>query len=480
MLAEADTLPGRELAGYQLTGVVGKGGMSTVYLGQRADDADTKYAIKVLQESPGVTGSHATFRTRFHREAEAATSLRHDHILPVLDYGEWRGLPYMVMPLATGGTLGKRLAAEPGPFPLAAAAAYAVELASALDYAHQHGVVHRDVKPSNALLDGQERLLLADFGIARIYEQSIRGDEATTLTCTGEVLGTPCYMAPEQFQGQRVGPAADIYALGVVLYLLATSRLPFEGETLLAIGMAHVHGTPISPQLLRPDLPVPAAAAILAALAKDPAWRFDGAGTLARAFAAGVEGRWTPENRARASAQVQELTHPNSPSSPSTGERAEGWASASSLRTGLAALAAVVLLGSGIAAAQAVQPGGLLSASPTSQSNVVGASVPERLPATATSSRTLAAAIRYDGSQVYLLWPDGSRRWTVWLDATLAGPPVVRGDVVYVTTASGTRYTLRASDGKILTRVPATVKHGKGKDYHGGDGGGGGDNEGDD
>jgi hypothetical protein len=469
MLAEADTLLGRELAGYRLTKVVGRGGMSTVYLGRRIDDDNAEAAIKVLQESPG---GHATSHTRFCREAQTVASLQHDHILPVLDYGEWQGLSYMVMPLAAGGTLRRRLASTPGPFPLAVAAAYAVQLASALDYAHQHTIVHGDVKPSNVLLDGQGRLLLADFGLARHFARPLYGDEATTLTSPDEVLGTPDYMAPEQFLGHSVGPAADIYALGVVLYLLATGLLPFEGETPVAVGIAHLHDIPLSPRLFRADLPAPAAAAILCALAKNPVRRFASAGTLAQAFAAGIEERWTAENRAHARMLERQRRSGTSARSKTARSRGPARAPARSFRTSLAALAGVVLLASGLAAALAVQRESLWSATPTSQVQVVSATVPERLPATATYDRGADVVMRYSGSQVWALWPDGSRRWTVWVDAALAGPPMVQGDLVALTTVIGTRYTVRANDGAILSRVLAAVTPATGKGHHGGKGDG--------
>ena len=481
MLTEgSDTFFGREFAGYRLTGVLGNGGTSTVYRAERIDDPRDESAIKVLREYPAVTGAHANFRSRFYREAETASSLRHDHILPVLDYGEWQELPYMVMPLATGGTLGTLITRFRSQFVLADAATYATQLASALDYAHQHGIVHRDVKPANALLNEQGNLLLADFGIARLYEHSAHESQATTLTYDGEVIGTPYYMAPEQLQGLRVGPAADIYALGVVLYLLVTGRLPFEGETPLAVGMAHLNETPLSPQLLRPDLPIPAAAAILTALSKDSLYRFESAGSLALAFTEGVAENWTAENRERANSLDGDSTFPAPVSS--WLERSRGGIKRLSpaRRAGLIAVTAAMLLG-GSVAAQAILNGDLLSAPQTSQIPVVHASAQE---ATRGAS---AVIIRSDGPQVFALWPDDSRRWTVWLDGALSGSPVVRGDNVYLTTVNGTRYTLSASSGEILTRTPVTIKqngqnnqgdqgdqgkHGKG---HGHDGGNGGD-----
>lgn len=477
-LTGAETLLGSEIAGYRITGVMGGGGMSIVYRGQRVhaeDDDHAEYAIKVLREIPGISGSHATFRARFYREAETAASLRHHHILPVLDYGEYQGLPYMVMPLATGGTLSSCIASAPGQLPLADVATYAVQLASALDCAHRFGIVHRDVKPSNTLLDDQGRLLLADFGIARLYEQSYnQEEEATTLTSSGEVLGTPNYMAPEQFQGKHVGPAVDIYAFGVVLYLLVTGRLPFEGETPLALGMAHLYDTPLSPRLLRPDLPVPAAAAILGALAKDPSRRFESAGDLADAFVTGVEGRWTEENRERAYALERESTQP---SRDHADRKASGIAvrrPAFSPRTALVTIAALLLLGGGIATTQAAQTGGFHSTA-TSQSVITDVSAQERVSATAIRANALASLIRFNGAKVYALWPDGSLRWTMWVDSALSGPPQLRGDLVYVSTVSGTKYVLRASDGGIVSRVPAPVvpsnNSGQGNDHSGSGGG---------
>ena len=483
MVAEARVLLGREFAGYRLTEIVGQGDMSTVYHGRRVDDEYADAAVKVLRASPDVPGGHATFRTRFFREAQTVAALRHDHIISVLDYGEWQGMPYMVMPLATGGTLAGRLATTPHAFPLAAAAEYAIQLASALDHAHWHGIVHRDVKPSNALLDAQGRLLLADFGIARLYTPSARGEQATALTAltsAGEIMGTPSYMAPEQFRGQRIGPAADIYALGVVLYLCATGRLPFEGETPVAVGMAHLWDIPLSPQLLRPELPAPAAAAILGALAKDPAWRFDSAGTLAGAFAAGVAGRWTAENRVHARDLGWDQTPPYRVESGPTGAGRQATASSRPLRLGMVAVAVVALLIIAIAFMPTVQNGGLPSASARSKSAAAVVGAAERL---ATSGRGPTLVVRYDGAQVYALWPDGSRRWTVWADGALVGPPTIRDDVVALTTVRGTRYTVRASDGAILTRVvatatPGTATPGTGKG-HGDNGHSGNDGKGD-
>jgi serine/threonine protein kinase len=455
MLAEVPTLLGHEFAGYHLAAILGQGGMSTVYCGRRRDADDPDVALKVLQVSPDMPRGRVTFHTRFRREAQIVSSLAHDHIMPVLEFGEWQDMPYMVMPLAIGGTLTSHLAAMSGPTLLADASAFVSQLASALDYAHAHGIVHRDVKPSNALLNEQGQLLLADFGIARMYSGAASQRQATTLTSAGEIVGTPSYMAPEQFERQEVSPAADIYALGVVLYLLTTGRLPVEGETPLAIGTAHLHARPVSPQWFRSDLPVPAAAAILCALEKDPTRRFASAGALADAFAAGIQGYWTAENCELASPRSGNQT----PTTPNTvvGHRPfQGSASPRyTLRKGLATLAIGALVTAGVATAQVTQHRGLLSLISNFQSSVVGVSGSERGPAAPTSDAS-AVVIGYDGAQVYALWPEGTRRWTLWTDGTVVSPPQLNGNIVSVTTVKGTRYSIRASDGAVLTRVLAT------------------------
>ncbi len=455
MLAEIPTLLGHEFAGYRLTAILGQGGMSTVYSGRRMEVDGPDVALKVLQVSSDMPRGRVTFHTRFRREAQIVSSLEHDHIMPVLEFGEWQDRPYMVMPLATGGTLASHLAATSGPMLLGDASAFAAQLASALDYAHAHGIVHRDVKPSNALLNQQGQLLLGDFGIARMYSGVASEQQTTTLTSAGELVGTPSYMAPEQFAQREVGPTADIYALGVVLYLLTTGRLPFEGETPLAIGTAHLHARPVSPQLLRSDLPVPAAAAILCALEKNPTGRFASAGALADAFAAGIEGYWTADNRELASPRAGNQT----PTTPTTviGHRSfRGDASpTSTIRKGLATLAIGTLITVGVATAQVTQHGGLQSLMSSFQGAKVGASASEQVPATPTSA-TPSVVIRFDGAQVYALWPDGTRRWTLWADGTLVSQPQLNGDIISAITVKGTRYTIRASDGTVISRILAT------------------------
>ena len=291
-LGGRDNRVGETVENYRLKSILGKGSTSIVYLGQPLDGAQQMAAIKVLTfHDAAASVDRATFRTRFLREARAVRKLRHDHILPVLSYGEVDDLTYMIMPLVTGGTLAARMTAARAPLPLEEIAVYCRQLASALDYAHEQGIVHRDVKPSNVLLDEGGSLYLTDFGIARLYDVGANTITAghIGLTQTGQVLGTPYYMAPEQIRGEPVSPATDIYALGVVMYQLVTGQVPYQGDTPLAVALQHLQDDPCPPSLLRSGLPPTAEAAILRAMAKQPADRFASAGALADALEQAVQ-----------------------------------------------------------------------------------------------------------------------------------------------------------------------------------------------
>jgi len=298
MLSRTENLVGQTIAGYRLLEVLGRGGMSVVFLAQPVDKPRDRVAMKILLPRELSTPEEMTsFQARFLREAQAAYQMHHEHILPVLAYGAAGDIFYMVMPVITGGTVAERLAREHGHMPLEEIAGYLNQLASAIDYANQHGVIHRDIKPSNALIDKQGKVYLVDFGIVHLFDSgSFAVDEAPTrLTTTGRMYGTPAYMAPERFKGEQAQPATDIYALGVMLYFLVTGELPFKAASPLLIGMKHLNEIPLAPRSLRPDLPEPAEAAILKALAKEPTDRFASAGALATAFDAGIRGQWAPE-----------------------------------------------------------------------------------------------------------------------------------------------------------------------------------------
>ena len=266
--------PGEMLGRYRLDAVLGRGGMAEVF---RA--VDTKLgrpvAVKVIHSEHLAEPS---FVERFLREARLVASLEHPNILPVYDFGEDGGRPFLVLPLLGGGTLRDRIAE--GPVPIGKAAVWIGQLAGALDAAHEAGVLHRDVKPANVLLGKEERLFLADFGIAKMLEG------ASGLTATGIVMGTPLYMAPEQAQGKAATPATDRYALAVVAYEMLAGHPPFQGESPLAL--MHQHVTAPAPALSTRSRGLPAGldAVFARALAKEPAERHATSSEFAAAVAA--------------------------------------------------------------------------------------------------------------------------------------------------------------------------------------------------
>jgi serine/threonine protein kinase/N-acetylneuraminic acid mutarotase len=265
-------LIGRTIGQYRVVEQLGMGGMATVY--KAYHPAMERYVA--LKIPPEYLTRDPNFRARFIREARTLARLEHPHILPVYDFGEEDGLPYMVMRYVDGGTLRELMAK--GPLPLDQALRLVREVAEALGYAHRQGVTHRDVKPANVLLDRNGAALLTDFGIAKIL------DENTELTGAGVALGTPQYMAPEQVQGKPVDARTDIYSLGVVLYEVTTGRRPFAAETPLALAMMHVSESLPLPRQVNPAVPDAVERIILRAMAKDPADRFQTAEELATAL----------------------------------------------------------------------------------------------------------------------------------------------------------------------------------------------------
>lgn len=297
MAVAAKDYIGRILSGYRLIALLGTGGAGAVFLGERLDDPTIRRAIKLLLPGEDLPATEmASFQARFLREAQAASQLHHAHILPIVSYhAEASGLSYMELPLMSGGTLAGRIAA--GVMPLDDVASYLRQIASALDYAHRQGVIHRDVKAVNVLLDGDGVAYLADFGIARIFEQGAQpldGPDANSLTRTGQIIGTPACMAPEQFTGGAITPQLDIYALGVLAWQMVTGALPFVAGDSLQLALQHLHNPPPSARALRPDLPEPAEMALRKALAKLPEDRFATAGDFATAFSDGLSDEWHP------------------------------------------------------------------------------------------------------------------------------------------------------------------------------------------
>jgi eukaryotic-like serine/threonine-protein kinase len=256
---------------YRLGERIARGGMGSVY---RAVDENLgrQVAVKVLR---GELADDPTFLERFRREARAAAALSHPGVAGVYDYGELGGSAFIVMELVEGETLAERIAAT-GRLPFTEAFAIGEQVARALAAAHAHGLVHRDVKPANVLL-GPGGAKVTDFGIAKAATSA-------TLTRTGMVLGSANYVAPEQAQGDDVGPAADQYSLGCVLFEAVTGRTPYTGANPVAIATQHVSSPVPDPRADLPGLPAPAADLIRRALAKHPADRFPSATALADAL----------------------------------------------------------------------------------------------------------------------------------------------------------------------------------------------------
>lgn len=271
-------LAGRTIGQYEILREIGRGGMATVYLARQIS-IGRDVAVKVL---PDHLLTDETFMQRFAQEVRVIADLQHPRVLPVYDFGELAHRPYLVMAYMSGGTLADRL--RVGLLPLPEVVRMIEQIAEGLDHAHRKGVIHRDFKPSNILLDAHGNAYLADFGLAKVAEASV--------SLTGSnIVGTPSYMAPEIGSPQPVTQASDLYSLGITLFQMLTGDVPFRAQTPLEVMMAH-SSTPV-PDIteVRPDLPAGIEAVIWRILAKDPAERYPSAGALAadlrRVLAAG-------------------------------------------------------------------------------------------------------------------------------------------------------------------------------------------------
>jgi eukaryotic-like serine/threonine-protein kinase len=243
---------------YRVERPLGRGGMATVFLAERVSGGGP-IAIKVLHRELAT----ALGPERFHREIEILSRLRHPHIVPVLDSDVAGTYLFLVMPYVNGENLRARIERD-GQLPVCSALSIARDVAEAIDYAHRHNVLHRDVKPENILLEG-DRALVCDFGLARAIDQS-----TTDSSSSGLVVGTPSYMSPEQAMARKdIGPASDVYALGCVVYEMLAGDPPFTGPSAQAIFARHVVDAPRPMRSVRPDLTAGLERAVLSALAKD-------------------------------------------------------------------------------------------------------------------------------------------------------------------------------------------------------------------
>ncbi len=253
MVSNIGDLAGHTLGNCTLMSLLGQGGMGAVYLAHQARPS-RNVAVKVLL--PGsVTNDqvYQEFLARFRREADVIAKLEHVNIMPIYEYGEQDGLAYLVMPHLTGGSL-RDVLLRRGRLSAAEAVPYIEQAGSALDYAHAQGVIHRDLKPANFLLHADGRLVLADFGIARMIEKS--NTSGATLTSAGTIIGTPEYMAPEMVSGENVDYRADIYELGVVLFQILSGHVPFTASSPFTIAVKHIQQA--LPLLHQADPSIPA------------------------------------------------------------------------------------------------------------------------------------------------------------------------------------------------------------------------------
>jgi serine/threonine-protein kinase len=290
-------LAGQNLGPYRVLEQIGAGGMATVYKAYHAA-MDRYVALKVL---PQHLARDPNFRARFQREARTIARLEHRYILPVHDVGEADDVPYFVMRYTDSGDMNDLIASKT--LTVTRAAKIVGQVAEALAYAHRQGIIHRDIKPANILISRDGDPLLSDFGIAKIYEETLQ------LTGDGMLVGTPTYMAPEQLQGQPVDARSDIYALGVVLYQAVTGEPPFVAETPLAVMLMHIHNPLRPPHQLNPAIPEAIERVILRAMAKEPNDRFQTAGEMAEAL------REALNSLSRPTAILPEAVVPSAPSS---------------------------------------------------------------------------------------------------------------------------------------------------------------------
>ncbi len=264
--------PGRSLGNYELLEEIARGGMGVVYRA-RQRNLNRIVALKMIRAGDLASGEE---HRRFQDEAQHAAQLDHPHIVPIYEVGEYEGLPYFSMKLVEGGSLARHLPRIRQH--LHRAIGLLITVAEAVHFAHQNGILHRDLKPANILLDESDEPYVTDFGLAKRVDSSVAGP-----TLSGAVVGTPCYMAPEQArsQGRRLTTAADVYALGAILYEMLTGRPPFQADSVLDVLAQLLHQAPTPPRDLNASVDRDLELICLKCLAKDPGQRYASADALA-------------------------------------------------------------------------------------------------------------------------------------------------------------------------------------------------------
>jgi serine/threonine-protein kinase len=259
---------GERLGPYVVEELLGQGANGFVF---RVSRTGLPRALKLLRPEQA---ADRVARARFEREARLARTISSRHLVPILELGEAKGLPYLLLPFYEHGSLARHLR-ERGRLSAGETADLAAQLGRGLDALHEHGIIHRDVKPSNVLLAADRTAALSDFGLARAAD-------STRLTQDGQLLGTPHYLAPELIEGEEASRASDVYALGCLLYECVVGEPPFAGRRPAEVGFAHLAEPAPDPRERRPDLSSEVAQALLTALEKDPTARTTSATALAR------------------------------------------------------------------------------------------------------------------------------------------------------------------------------------------------------
>lgn len=311
VVIESNQLLGQSLGTCAIQRLIGRGGMGAVYLAQQIRPR-REVAVKVFMPALLLeTQQRAEFLARFRREADAVAALDHINIVPLYEYGEQNELAYLVMPYVTGGTL-RELLEKRGILPLNDVVLIIEQAAAALDYAHEQGIIHRDLKPGNILFHADGRVLLADFGLAKIVNEAVEPTDETPsgITSAGTIIGTPEYFSPEQSTGNLVDRRTDIYSLGIVLYQMLSGHVPFTGATPVAIAVKHTTEEP--PSLLQYNSAIPHSveAVIMKAIAKKPDQRYNNAGELARALRAAVPGLTPSQSQSTRSRNIADHLTP--------------------------------------------------------------------------------------------------------------------------------------------------------------------------